>query len=201
MLRRRRIGAREQQAEVGVVRTGGPHLLTVDHELVTVGNRARAEVREVRAGVGLAEQLAPDLVRAQQRPEVARLLVGAPVRHQRRAGEGDRRRDEAAAHVVARFLLAVDRLLPRSAAAPAVRHRPGDAGEPAVVDGRLPGAAPGEVLGLGRRILLHRRRGPVVDPAPPAGMGIEERDHLAPPGLGGGARRGDVRHRSQSRDP
>ena len=120
MFRRRRIGAGEQQAEVCVVRTGRPHLLTVDHELVTVGDGARAEVREVGARVGLAEQLAPDLVRAQQRPEVARLLVGAPVGHQRRTREGDRRRDEAAAHVVARFLLAVDRLLPRSAAAPAV---------------------------------------------------------------------------------
>ena len=75
MLRRVRIGAREQQAEVGVVRARGPDLLPVDDELVAVGDRARAEVREVGAGVGLAEQLAPDLVRAQQRPQVPLLLL------------------------------------------------------------------------------------------------------------------------------
>ena len=75
VLRRVRIGAGEQQAEVGVVRTRRPHLLPVDDELVAVGDRARAEVREVGARVGLAEQLAPHLVAAEQRPQVPRLLL------------------------------------------------------------------------------------------------------------------------------
>ena len=75
VLRRVGIGAGEEQSEVCVVRAGCPHLLPVDDELVTVGHGARAEVREVGARVGLAEQLAPHLVGAQQRTEVPRLLV------------------------------------------------------------------------------------------------------------------------------
>ena len=65
-------------AEVGVVRAGRPHLLPVDDELVTVAHGARAEVRQVGTRVGLAEQLAPHLVGAQQRTEVPRLFVRGP---------------------------------------------------------------------------------------------------------------------------
>ena len=44
-----------------------PDLLAVDHALVAVAHGAGAEVGQVAAGAGLAEQLAPDLLAAEQR--------------------------------------------------------------------------------------------------------------------------------------
>ena len=54
-----RIGTGQQEAVVGVVPTRGPHLLTVDHPLVTVEHGAGRQRRQIGAGVGLAETLAP----------------------------------------------------------------------------------------------------------------------------------------------
>ena len=72
------VRAADDLAEVGVLRAGRPHLLAVDHPLVAVAHRRRRQRRDIGAGAGLAEQLAPDLLAAQQLGEVALLLlVGA----------------------------------------------------------------------------------------------------------------------------
>ena len=60
------VGAREQDAPVRDVGVARPDLVAVDHELVAVARRGRAQRREVGAGVGLAETLAPPLASADQ---------------------------------------------------------------------------------------------------------------------------------------
>ena len=73
-------GAREQDAEVGVLRVAGPDLLAVDHVRVAVEHGARRERREVGARAGLAVALAPDLLGREDRFEVAPLLLLGAVR-------------------------------------------------------------------------------------------------------------------------
>ena len=59
VLGRVRVGAGEQEAVVGVVALGGPHLLAVDDPLVAVEHGRRLQAGQVGARVGLAEALAP----------------------------------------------------------------------------------------------------------------------------------------------
>ena len=74
MLRNRRVGAAEQDAEIGVLSPGGPRFLALDHPVVAVALGAAGEAGEVAAGARLAEELAPQVVAAQQ-------AVGFPVGH------------------------------------------------------------------------------------------------------------------------
>ena len=76
----RGIGAGEQDPPPGDVRIARPHLLPVDHPVVAVALGPRRERGQVGAGAGLGEQLAPELLPAEQRPEPAvLLLLGAGV--------------------------------------------------------------------------------------------------------------------------
>src|SRR2546428_4963078 len=62
------------------VRARRPHLLAVDDEVVALIDGARPEARQIGAGAGLGEALAPDLVGVEDRREMATLLLlGAPV--------------------------------------------------------------------------------------------------------------------------
>jgi hypothetical protein len=56
-----RIGARDEDAPARHVGKRGPHLLPVDDEFFAVAHGTRLQRREVAAGTGLAEELAPDL--------------------------------------------------------------------------------------------------------------------------------------------
>ena len=56
------VGAGEEEAELGALGVARPDLLTVDDVVVAVAHRPRLERREIGAGVGLAEPLAPDHV-------------------------------------------------------------------------------------------------------------------------------------------
>ena len=76
VLRHIGVGAGDEDAELGEVGQRGPDLLAVDHVLVAVADRPGAEVGEVGAGAGLAEQLAPDLLAGEQRQQVA--VAAAP---------------------------------------------------------------------------------------------------------------------------
>ena len=83
------VGTGCQQAPVGLVSSGGPYLLAVDHELVAFDLCLGLERRQVRAGVGLAVQGAPvDLFLDDGRNELFLLLVGA-IEHQQRADPRD----------------------------------------------------------------------------------------------------------------
>ena len=146
------VGAREQQPEVGVLGVGGPDLLAVDPPVVPIAHGRRAQGREVRPRVRLGEQLAPDLVGPQQRPDESLLL-------RRRAGREDRR--PAHAHGDGELLdgqresgrdVGELALLGVAEALPAVRGGPGDPGQAGVVQ-----------LGLerpGERQVLVRSGGP-----------------------------------------
>ena len=80
------VGAREQQAVGGELGVGGPHLLSGQPPAaVVLQARSGLHGREVRAGGGLGEQLAPDLVAVEHRPEVAQLLLVGAVGDDRRA--------------------------------------------------------------------------------------------------------------------
>ncbi len=75
-----RVGAGQEEDVVGVLRLGRPHLLPVDHPFVTVELGPCLEAGQVRAGVGLAEALAPrDLPFEDARDELLLLLLGAPL--------------------------------------------------------------------------------------------------------------------------
>ena len=76
----RRIGAGQQDPPLGDVRVARPHLLPVDDPVVAVTLGPGGERGQVRAGAGLGEQLAPEVLPAEQRPEPAvLLLLGAGV--------------------------------------------------------------------------------------------------------------------------
>ena len=83
------IGAGEQDPEPGDVREGRPDLLAVDDVLVAVALGTGRERREVAAGSGLAEQLAPDLGAVEDPGEVAVLLLLGARDEERRAGPAD----------------------------------------------------------------------------------------------------------------
>ena len=83
------LGAGEQDAEAGPVGVGRPHLAAADDPLVAVGLGPGGERGQVRAGVRLAEELAPDLLAGQHGHEVPLLLrLGAGV-EERRARPAD----------------------------------------------------------------------------------------------------------------
>ena len=67
-----RLGARQQVAVVGPLGPRAPHLLTHDHVGVTVALGSGLQRGEVAAGVGLTEQLGPDVVAPRHRRQVGR---------------------------------------------------------------------------------------------------------------------------------
>ena len=56
------VGAHGGEAHAGDVRAAGPHLLAVDEPAAVDPRRLGLDARRVGAGIGLAEQLAPDHV-------------------------------------------------------------------------------------------------------------------------------------------
>ena len=72
------VGAGQEHAEVGVLAARGPHLLAVDDPLVAVLDRPRLQAGQVRARLGLAEELAPGLLAGHDVAHVeVDLLLGA----------------------------------------------------------------------------------------------------------------------------
>ena len=72
------VGAGQQHAEVGVLAARGPHLLAVDDPLVAVLDGPGLQAGQVRAGLRLAEELAPGLLAGDDVAHVeVDLLLGA----------------------------------------------------------------------------------------------------------------------------
>ena len=141
------IGAREQQPVGGVLGVRGPDLLARDGPAaVVVALGARLDAGEVGARGGLGEQLAPDVLAGQHRPEVALLLVLGAVRDQRRAEHADADHVEQPGHARAPDLLVDDDLVQRPEPLPAVVGRPGDRREPGARELALPLAVRGDGL-------------------------------------------------------
>src|SRR6185437_4118523 len=99
---------------------------------------ARAQAGEIGAGGGLGEELAPDLLALERRRRVALALLRRAPCAQRRDAHAKADLEESARHGVMRFLLLIDHLLDRRAAASAPVLGPGDAGEAGLVFPRLP---------------------------------------------------------------
>ena len=123
MLGRRRIGAGQQDAPAGDVGVAGPHLLPVEDVVVAVALGPQRQRRQVGAGAGLAEQLAPELLARQQRPQPPFLLLGRPGIEQRRPGPPDADGVDGPAHPGRPQLLVDDQLRQRIGVT-AERRRP-----------------------------------------------------------------------------
>ena len=140
-----RVGSRDEDAEVGDVRVRRPDLLPVEDEAVAVEPRGGADAREVRAGPGLREPLAPDLVGRQERLEVARLLLLGPAADDRRPRHPEPDHPDVRRRLRPRLLLEVDRLEPWGQPPAAVLRRPRDPDPAAVVERAAPLADLGPV--------------------------------------------------------
>src|SRR5262249_16476420 len=84
-----RIRAAKYEDPVGPRSEGGPHLLSVQHEVIAVDRGGSLERREVAAGPGLAEALAPDLVPGEHRRKEPAALRFAAVVDQGRPEQAD----------------------------------------------------------------------------------------------------------------
>ena len=123
------VGAGQADAPPGELRVARPHLLAGDSSQppsTGVGPRCASDARSL-PGVGLAEQLAPDLARRRGSRQPALLLLVGAVGEQRRAGQVDadpvhrlRRTGPGVLHVEERDLTGVAPRPPYSA-------RPADA--------------------------------------------------------------------------
>ena len=110
------VGACDQDPELGVMAAAGPDLGAVEHVLVAVANGTRGEAGEIAPGIGLAEQLAPVLVAAEDRIEEALALPlrSGEVDRRRRPSDADRvGRHRRAAHAAGTQLVVDDQLMDR----------------------------------------------------------------------------------------
>ena len=154
------IGAREEPDVVGDQRVRGPDLLAGDDVVVAVAHGAGLQRRQIGAGVGFGEALAPDLLGSEHRLQVPPLLVLAADGDQRRAGDHQADVVDAGRRLRAGGLLVVDRLLPKSQALAPVFGRPGQSQPPGLVQLSLPRLeAVDVVLVHADRVVLEPRAG------------------------------------------
>src|SRR5262249_56752787 len=104
--------------------------------------------REVRARGGLREQLAPNLVAVQHRPQIARLLLVAAVGDDRRPEHPHTDRVQDPRHSRPADLLVADDLLDRPESLPAELLGPGHTREATFGELALPRPAGGDYLPL-----------------------------------------------------
>ena len=132
VLRRVWIRTAREPDPVRVVGAGGEHFVAVDDVLVAVAHGTGSQRREVgaRARLRVADREV-DLAAEDPREE-RRLLLGAPVAHQRRPHRVQRHERERRASAVA--LLEEEVLLERRAPLPSVLLRPPDAEPPVLAE-------------------------------------------------------------------
>ena len=155
------VGAGQEDAPVGVVGGRRPDLVAGDQPAVAVlrGHRGGGHRGQVGAGVGLAEQLAPDLVGGQDRRQVPAPLGLGAVGHERRPDHGlahqvDPRRDPRGGR-----LRSPDHPVRHRQTPPAMLHRPPQSSPAPVKQLPLPGPAPHHVPGVAH-VGEHQRRPP-----------------------------------------
>ena len=163
------IGARQEDAVLRMMPLGRPRLLAVEQVVVALGLGLGLERGQVGAGVGLAEELAPDHLAAGDAGEVALLLLLGAVHHDRRPRQvhpGVHHRERG---LMLGELLVEDHLLDDAPALAAVFDGPRRR-QPALRP-QLPGELALELVAasLGLRLLAPVRRQLLAD----------ELDHLA----------------------
>ena len=180
------VGAHEAGGVVAVLRARRPHLLAVEDEHVTVAPGAGLDAREVRTGARLAEQLAPDVITAQQGREDDLLLLLARVGQQRGTAHGEADFERTGRNLERFGFAVIDALKAGRQATPAVGDRPGDSGQPGV--GQL--ALVGDGLRQPRTTERNDTTGLTVTRWE---CGLQEFQHLAPERFLTGQRRFVVR--------
>src|SRR5205823_5982168 len=120
LLRCLEVGAGETDAPVRELGIARPYLLAVHHPAALDRVGARGHRREVAAGAGLAEQLAPQLARREDVRQPALLLRRRAAGEQRRTDEVHADPTDQLGRPGARELLGHDEVLDRAGAAPAV---------------------------------------------------------------------------------
>src|SRR5262249_44084958 len=118
------IGAREQNAVIGIMRARGPDLLAVNDPVIAFLLRARAQPRDVGTAGRLREQLAPDLLAGGQRRQIFAFLLCAGKRHHRGTAHTVADDEHRAEFAERTFLLLPDHALDRRGAAAAILLRP-----------------------------------------------------------------------------
>ncbi len=141
------IGAGQAETPGGELGVGRPHLAPGDEEPAVDRRPARRQRGQVASRVGLAEELAPDLLGGEDRRQVAHPLVLCAVGQQGRAHEVDAHPVHRLGRLGAGVLALVERDLHRRRAAPPVGAGPVDAHPAVGGQGRLPLAAPGHLVG------------------------------------------------------
>ena len=141
------IGTKDTQTKIAVVRAAGPDLLTVDHEHVIATLGSCPDRGEVGAGIWLAPELAPDLVSAEHRPEVALPLRIATVSDDRGANHSQTDAEVLHRDVVAGQLLTEDDGLKRARPAPSVFSGPGERRPSGLGELALPRLGPRDRVG------------------------------------------------------
>ena len=144
-----RVGPGQAGGVVAVLRARRPDLLAVDDELVAVAAGPGLHAREVGAGAGLAEELAPHVLAAQQRWDEGALLLLAAVDQDGRSAHAEPDFERAGRDLEGPRLLVEDALVASGEAAPSVLGRPGDAGQAGVGQGALEGDRPLDAAPVG----------------------------------------------------
>src|ERR1700730_9661138 len=154
----RTAGARKQDSVVGDVSPTGPDLLTVYSPSAggVVARRARLEGGEVRAGGRLGEQLAPNVLAAEDGGQQARLLLLSAEVDDRGPREPFSEHVQTVRRARAVVLLQEDRLLEERRLLSTVGRRPGESRKAGCVELPLP-AAPVRQAVLDRRGLRARQ--------------------------------------------
>ena len=83
------VGTGDEDRHVGMVGRRVPHLLAVDDPLIAVAYGGRLQARQIRAGAGLAEQLAPRQLAGQRASEKRVLQLVRRMVVDRRCGQAD----------------------------------------------------------------------------------------------------------------
>ena len=164
MLREVEVEARQEQAVVGLVRSRAPYLLPRDDPVVAVAIGARRDVRQVRAGAGLREQLAPRLVAAKERRQIAILLFLRAVEDDRRPGHAEPGDVERDVRADTGLLLLPHEVLRRAKTAAPELPRPRGRRPPALVELAVPTAGTFEVVRAALGVRLQPRWEVRVEP-------------------------------------
>ena len=125
-------GPREEEAPLGDGRVRGPDLLARHPPAIAIADGGRPQRGEVRAGIRLAEALAPDHLAPRDGRQMLALLLRCPVAHDHRAHPVDPHVLSAPRLVMRPHLLAHRGLLPDRGIPAAPALRPGHAQQAAV---------------------------------------------------------------------
>src|SRR5262249_24104875 len=133
-----RIGTGEQQTPVGIMGITGPDLRARDHKVVAILHSTGGQRRQVTPGARLGEALAPDFLRTEDMPQIARPLRCRTVVHEHRSHHINAHAVDLWWRSQAHTLLGKHHLLHQGRAPATILRGPVQAYPPAVVQPLVP---------------------------------------------------------------